>query len=234
MYRTFIHSIIAAAIIFIFPLWVMSAEPWKVKKEKDGIRAETRSIVGLSLKEFRSRCVLNAPIEVVFEIIKDHDSYVNWFAGCIEKTVIQKIDDHTEICYQVADLPFPFRDRDTIDLIKYTPDWMNGKVVVKIKSIDSPEDAKYGMDDYTKKRKRIRMKKMKGTIKLTRVTPTETEMVYQAHGDPVVELPGWLMNIFVVSQPYRSLQGMQKEIQKKIYYEKAEKVHHKKFVRQTK
>ncbi len=233
MYRIYIHSIIAAAIIFLFPLCVLCAEPWKVEKDKDGIRVETRPIEGLSLKEFRSRCVVDAPIEVVFEIIKDNDSYMNWFADCVERAVIQKNDDHTNICYMVADLPFPFRDRDTVEVIKYILDWMNGKVVVKINSIDPPDDAKYGMDEHSKKKKRIRMKKMKGTITLTRVTPVETEMVYQAHGDPVVELPGWLMNFFVVSQPYRTLQGMQKEIQKKIYYEKAEKVHHKKFVRQT-
>lgn len=222
--------IAAATLLIAFitaPLWA-NAE-WKEVKNKKGIKIETRKVEGSPMKEFRSECLIEAPIEVVYEILRDADTYVNWFGDCKEKKVIQKIDENNEIGYQVVDVPLPFRDRDTVATVNYSTDWETGKAAVKMNSIKIPEDSKYGMDDYSKEKKRVRMPKMNGLIVLTRVEPDKTKMMYQAHADPGVSLPGWVLNLFSTAQPYKTLKGMKKEVRKEIYYEKAGKVHGKKF-----
>jgi hypothetical protein len=45
-----------------------------------------------------------------------------------------------------------------------------------------------------------------------------------------VWLPPWLLNFFGVSQPYKALVGLKKEVKKKMHYERAEKTHNRKFV----
>ncbi len=222
-------SAVIITILFTLPLW--ASNEWKEVKNKKGIIIETRVVEGSPMKEFRAACNVDAPIEVVWEIVKDAGTYANWFGDCLEKKVVQKIDEKNEIGYQVVNVPLPFRDRDTVAAVNYETDIAAGKAVIKMDSIGIPADAKYGMDEYTKEKKRVRMPKMNGIITLTRMEPNKTKMIYQAHADPGVALPGWVLNLFSTAQPFKSLKGIQKEVKKKTYYEKAEKRYNKKFTR---
>ncbi len=224
-------KIIAVVIIMIIitslPLWADSE--WKEVKNKKGVRIETRKVKGSPMKEFKSQCIVDAPIEVVYEIAKNASTYVNWFADCVDKQVVQKIDDHNYIGYQVVNLPFPFHDRDTVATVQFITDWDAGRAVIKMNAIKPPDDSEYGMDKVTSKNKRVRMPKMDGIMILTRVAPDKTEMIYQAHVDPGAPLPSWVINLFSNAHPYKSLLGMKKEAKKEIYYKRAEETHNREF-----
>jgi hypothetical protein len=71
---------------------------------------------------------------------------------------------------------------------------------------------------------------VKGVIVLDRIAPGKTKMLYQAHADPGLAVPPWLLNLFGVFHPYKSLVGMKKEVKKEVYYKRAEKRHNRKFV----
>ena len=229
-----VFKIIAVVIIMIIvtsqPLWADSQ--WKEVKNKKGVRIETRKVKGSPMKEFKSQCIVDAPIEVVYEITSDASTYVNWFADCVEKRVVQKIDDHNYIGYQVVNLPFPFHDRDTVATVQFITDWDAGRAVIKMNAIKPPDDSRYGMDKVTKENKRVRMPKMDGIIILIRMAPDKTKMIYQAHVNPGARLPSWVINLFSNAHPYKSLLGMKKEVKKEIYYKRAEATHNRKFIMQ--
>ncbi len=224
----FVLGTVFLSILIAGPVWADGN--WKEVKNRKGIRIETRKIEGSPMKEFRSERIVKAPIEVVYEVVRDASTYVNWFGDCAEKKVVQKIDENTEIGYQVVDIPFPLSDRDTVSLVKYSKDWDTGKVVITMNSIGIPEDAKYGMDEYTKEKRRVRMPVMNGIITLTRIDTQNTKMIYQAHAEPGITLPAWVLNGLSTGQPFKTLKGIVKEVQKEVYYQRAEKTHGKKFV----
>ncbi len=225
-------KVITGAIVMIFltvqPL--LAAGEWKEVKNRKGVKVDTRKLENSRLKEFRSQCLIDAPMEIVYEIMRDPSTYKNWFANCSEMKTVHTFDEYNFKWYQVVNLPLPFRDRDTVTTFHYDNDWDAGKIVITMGGGKVLKDAPYNMYDTTKKHKRVRIAAVKGVIILERIAPGKTKMLYQAHADPGLAVPPWLLNLFGVSHPYKSLVGMKKEVKKEVYYKRAEKRHNRKFV----
>ncbi len=225
-------KVIAGAFVMIFMvvLPLMAAGEWKEVKNRKGVKVDTRKLENSRLKEFRSQCLIDAPLEVVYEILRDPSTYKSWFASCSEMRTVHTIDDYNFKWYQVVNLPPPFRDRDIVTTFHYDIDWGGGKIILTMGGGDAPKDASYNMYETTKKHKRVRISAVKGVIVLDRIASDKTNMIYQAHADPGLAVPPWLLNLFGVSHPYKSLVGMKKEVKKEEYYKRAEKRHNRKFV----
>ncbi len=142
--------------------------------------------------------------------------------------LLKKIDENTVVCYFVAGLPFPFRDRDMIWLMKLKKNFEEGTVLIEIEKIPDSGDDPYVMDVVTKEKKRVRVTDMFGTCKFTRVDPNKTKVVYIAAADPNLPLPNWFLNWFTAIQPVMAIKGLSKEAKKEVYYERAGVVHNKK------
>ena len=222
-------KVLALTVTVLFSLPVWADGDWEEAKNQEGIKIDTRRVEGAPMKEFRAEGMIDAPIEVAWEVLIDSASYPKWFGDCIVHKIIETEDKNISVGYHAVDIPFPFSDRDTVAFINLETDWKTGKASKSMVSIGSPEDAKYGMDDLTREEGRVRMPKMHGHFLLTRVSPTQTNMLYQAHADPGVPLPGWLLNMLATNQPYKTFIGIRKEVKNIKYFERAEKVHDKKF-----
>lgn len=225
-------TVVGAAVIIVLIMMIepaCAADGWKEISNKKGIIIYARDVEDSPMKEFKSESVIAAPIEVVFEVIKDPASYPNWFGDCIDRKIIAAMDENHGIIYQVVDLPYPFSDRDAVATSTFDTDFKQGTIVVTVESIDAPEAAKYGMDGVTTAENRVRMPKMNASITLLRLSPKSTKMIYQGHADPGVAIPGWVLNLFATAHPYKTHRGIQKEVKKDIYYQRAEKNYNKKF-----
>jgi hypothetical protein len=221
-------GVIVMIIVTSLPLWADSE--WEEIRNRNGVKVSSMRVEDCPMNRFKAECIIDAPLEVVYEVVMDPGSYVNWFHSCTDRRVIKKFDENNGIGYQVVNLPFPLRDRDTVATMYQDVDWAAGKLKMKMDAIKPPEDSKYGMDELTKKKGRVRMPIMIANIVLNRITPGKTEMIYMAHADPGAPVPAWILNFFSTGHPYKTLLGIQKEVKKEIYYKRAEKKHNKKFV----
>ncbi len=216
-------------LIFLFASLLWASSDWKQVKNKKGIKILTRPVEGYTLDEFKAECMVDAPMEVVYEIMRDTDSYPNWFGNCQSYKTLKVIDEYNELAYQVTGLPFPLADRDMVAIMKFSSDWDSGKATLTILPESEYSDIRYDTGEITKGKRRVRMKKLQGQVTAMRVTPEETRIVFQGHADPGLPLPGRVLNKLSSGLPYRTLMGLKEELNKKKYYERAENRHHKKF-----
>ncbi len=190
-------------------------------RNRKGIRVETRWVPGSKIKQARAETIIEAPIEVLYEIITTPETWPNWFAFCSVSKTLKKFDENSLVYYFVAGLPFPFRDRDGCLVMKMGKNFEEGTAFVDAKMIPDSEDDHYGMDVVTKEKRRVRPKDMFGISKFTRVDPDKTKVMYMAAGDPDVFIPAWFLNWFAAVQPVMAVKGLRKEAKKEVYYERA-------------
>lgn len=220
------EAVLFVAVFLALALPLSAGEDgWKTVINRDGITVENRAVEGFRMKQLRARAVIDAPVEVVYEVLDTADKFNEWFGDCVLQKTVKRISKYEKISYHVVDTPWPLRDRDFIARVTTKPDWKGGKVVSRIDSIGPPEDSGWGMDDLTKKEGRVRMRVMHGVFILRRMDPGRTDFTYMAIGDPGIALPAWMLNLFSTRQPFETIKKLKKQVMKKIYWEKAEKRH---------
>ncbi len=216
--------------MLLIALPLMSKEgEWELVKDTNGITIENRIVEGFKMKQLRAVCILDAPIEAVYEVMDDSSRYHNWFGDCIIQKVIKSINENEKICYHVVDVPWPLSDRDAVARVTTDADWKNGKVILRVDSIRQPDDSEYGMDKVTDEEGRVRMPVMDGVFTFERIDNAKTRFEYIAIADPGIALPGFILNMFSTAQPYNTLNNMKEEVLNPIYYTKASKRHKKEF-----
>jgi hypothetical protein len=229
----FIIVNLVTCFLFVLPTFGDENEGWEEVRNKKGIRVLTRLVEGKPIKQARVETIMNAPIEVLYEIVTTPETWPNWFGFCKVSKTLEKIDENTLVGYFVAGLPFPFRDRDGIWLIKKEKNFEEGTAFIDLKRIPDSEDDPYGMDGVTKEKRRVRAGDMFGTCEMTRVDKNKTKVVYKAAADPNLPIPAWFMNWFAAIQPVMAIKGLTKEAKKEVYYERAGVVHNKKIAGNT-
>jgi hypothetical protein len=236
-FNTFVVAFIVVNLVtcflFVLPTFGDENEGWKEVRNKKGIRVLTRVVEGNPIKQAWAETIIDAPIEVLFEIVATPETWTNWYAFCAEHKALKKIDENSLVGYFVAGLPFPFRDRDMIWLMKLKKNFEEGTGLIEIEKIPDSEDDPYGMDGVTKEKRRVRAGDMFGTCEMTRVDKNKTKVVYIAAADPNLPLPTWFLNWFAAIQPVMAIKGFTKEAKKEVYYERAGVVHNKKIAGNT-
>ena len=185
----------------IFPLFAQ--DTWKEEFTKEGISVYTRPVEGSSLNEFKGEALINASLEVCKNVIDDVEKHTVWRPDCIESKLISR-NGNIAVSYTRTKAPWPVSDRDVI--VKNEIDISKDKVVYNFSAINDPEliPLKEGV---------IRMIKVTGMWILIR-KGNDTLVTYQAKIDPGGSLPAWLANSTAVDQPFKSLQGLKKMVNK--------------------
>lgn len=229
------------SILFIFTIITLplAAEDegkgkWEVVSEKNGITIENRTVKGFKMKQLRAHCEVDAPIEVIYEVMDYADKYNEWFGDCVVQKEVKRISEYEKICYHVMDVPWPLSDRDAVARVTTKADWNKGEVEYRVDSIRKPEDSKWGMDPVTKDNDRVRMPVMDGVFTFSRITPGKSKFTYIAIADPGIPLPGWVLNMFSTTQPFKTLDNIRKQVKKQLYWEMAGKRHNKTFAPELK
>lgn len=168
---------------------------WKLEKNKDGILVYTRKTENSSIKEFKAKTTFKGNLNLLISLLENVDEYPKWQANITSAKIIKRVDSKTNYIYYYSDLPWPIEDRDIV-LKSVKSTLKNGAVLFTLSSSPS---------SYPPKENFIRIKKAKG---IWRFTPKENgfiEIIYQSYGDPSGNIPEWLINLFVVEGPYKTL-----------------------------
>ncbi len=126
---------ISLFLLMILNLPLMAETNWRVAKNKKGIKVENREVPGSRMDETRAECIVDAPIEVLLEVMKNHSSWANWFGNCKERMLVKKIDDFNEVVYLAINLPFPFVDREAVGKVSYKINEESGEIIIQSKTM---------------------------------------------------------------------------------------------------
>ena len=173
---------------------------WKLRKEESGVKIFTRSVKGSPFEEFRGVVTISSTsLTGVLDVIMDVKNYPNTFPNCSSAEVLVQKGKYNDIHYITIDAPWPVTDRDAIyeATTSISP---NGKYArVKLMPLGDYKEKK---DSF------IRVLNGSGYWELQEISANTIQVVYQFHADPGGEIPAWLANSVIVSNPLKTLESL--------------------------
>ncbi len=186
------------AILFTFST-INGQSEWKLEKSGKGINVYTRSIPETSIKEFKAEMLIKASMKDLEQALQQVEHHPEWMAG-VEFTDILNIEP--EILQYNLHLPFPFSDRYVVLSCKTQSD--AGSYRLSLQHSDYPPGE---VGD------KVEIEFIKGYWLFTKVNEHTTSVVYQFVTDPGGSLPDWLVNSFIVRNPYKTLINLRERLE---------------------
>jgi ribosome-associated toxin RatA of RatAB toxin-antitoxin module len=171
---------------------------WNLRKDKDGIQVYTRDTEEKGMLEYRAITTIETSLERLIEIIHDVENYPVWTANCDSAVIYEVVNDSVRIEYMTTPVPWPLSDRDVVMefvVTKQTNDYFEARLT-------SVPDAIPLKENY------IRMKESKGFWIFRRIDVHQVEVIHQFYGDPEGNIPTWIVNLFIVSGPFKTLENL--------------------------
>ncbi|HEY5510621.1 MAG TPA: START domain-containing protein [Prolixibacteraceae bacterium] len=179
---------------------------WKLRKDDMGVRIYTRSVAGSPFEEFRAVVTIpKTTITNVLDVITDVKNYPINFPNCSSAAVLLQKDRYDDIHYIIIDTPWPVKKRDAIyeASTSISPDRKHAQVKLVPRSDYKEERAEF-----------IRVHNGSGFWELDEVTTNTIQVVYQFHADPGGEIPAWIANAVIVSNPLKTMQSLRDKTKK--------------------
>jgi hypothetical protein len=170
---------------------------WELKKSENGIKVYTRKDKVTGNVEFKAITEIETTIEALIKVFKDVNAYTKWMADTKKSKILKKVDSNKQYIYIEAESPWPFQNRDMILFQKITKT-KNG---TKIEIIGKPNYIPY-------KKGITRIEKVIGSWKFIQLQNNKIKIIYQFMADPGLNIPDWVINLFIVDGPYKTLMNL--------------------------
>lgn len=177
---------------------VADSTDWKLRKDKNGIRVWTRDHKEERILEYLSKITIETNLKTLIDIIQDVENYPVWTANCETASIYEVLSDSSRIEYMTTKVPWPLEDRDVVIefvIIRNTDSYFQA-------NLTSVPDAVPLSDDY------LRVEISKGTWIFKKIDDNRIEVVNQFLSDPGGNIPKWIVNMFIVSGPYKTLENL--------------------------
>ena len=193
-----VHQIIAG--LFLHKHQFGVSTDWKLRREESGVKIYTRNIAVSPFEEFRGVVTIsNTSLTKVLDVITDVKNYPVNFPNCSGAEVLEQKGKYNDIHYIIIKAPWPVTDRDAIYEASTTFS-QNGKhAFMKLSPLGHYRQENKGF---------IRVHNGSGFWDLEEIAPGLIQVVYQFHADPAGEIPAWLANSVIVSNPLKTLESL--------------------------
>ncbi|WP_107852998.1 START domain-containing protein [Oceanimonas marisflavi] len=179
-----------------------TSQRWEMAKNKDGITIQTRHHQA-GLVEIRARTFVVTRYAAFMALLEDSANIPNWIDNVSSSRVLEQISLTENIVYTRFRAPWPVQDRDMVTYSRF--EQPPGALVLTI------EDAS---DAYPQQQGYIRIKAVKATWTLAKLTNGLTHIEYIAFADPGGNLPGWMTNQLSVTSAFNTFQGLREQLPK--------------------
>src|SRR5688572_5341453 len=86
--------------------------PWRLVREKDGIRILTRPVPGEEIRQLRAETRIRAAVDRLMEVYLDGEGHVRWYPACVRSRLVRRTPEGSPVFYHRIDNPWPVQDRD--------------------------------------------------------------------------------------------------------------------------
>ena len=181
---------------------------WKLSKDKNGIRIFIRAIEGTKFKEYKMLSEVDATPEELLAILVDVESYTEWMARVKVAELLKTEGEDRFYVYTEVGVPWPFDNRDeiTLSVVKRQED--SAEITIEITIIQDFVPEKKGI---------VRMPSGNGEWVFTPIENGKTKIYHRFGGDPGGSIPAWIVNIFLVDAPYKTMLALQERVAKFSY-----------------
>lgn len=162
-----------------------NTDSWKKWKDEDGIVGYERKVEGSKYVETKAEAVIDAPEEVLLEVLMDIANFPKWMYECKESKLLEETDKFHRILYYNQNIPI-IGQADRWAVIKavttYSFTDKGASCTTSLNSIDAPYPRTDG----------LRMNKFNGTFELRLLGPNKTWVRYTAYSDPAGFAPAFV------------------------------------------
>lgn len=178
---------------------------WELKKQKSGIAISTRLMEGSKYKEYKSRCEIDATPEKLVALLLDVEKYTDWMAFIEFGEIVERDGEDIFYVYSEVDVPWPFNNRDQVTKSVVSRDTSTNSISIDVSIIPDYMPEKKGV---------VRLQSGRGLWRFTPLKNGKTEAYHQFGGDPGGNIPAWIVNMFLVDGPYKTMLGLQEMMAK--------------------
>ncbi|MEZ4924255.1 MAG: START domain-containing protein [Crocinitomicaceae bacterium] len=176
---------------------------WVLEKNANGVQVFTRENDNSSIKEFKAVATVFADRLDIARCVSRVTDYPNWFPDCGESRIIDIISPTKRKTYYKVDLPWPATDRYCYMIMHVETDDAKKETTIHFNDTDGEE-----VDGC------VRMANADGFWRITTLDDKRTKVIYQFISDPAGALPAWIINMFIVDNPYDALMALKKKLEK--------------------
>lgn len=182
--------------IFALPI---TAQDWKLVKEKEDIQVFTRKSDNSKYKEVKILAKIQTTMNELVAALEDVDKHKDWVPYTIESYMVDKLDDDKFYYYVSSDFPFPAKDRDVV--IYYERSQHKSTNIVITQSTASPEYLET-FDKY------VRVPLFNSTYTLTPMDDGYIDIKYELKVSPGGSIPAWIINLGVTKGPIKTMESL--------------------------
>ena len=183
----------------VLPLQADSASTggWEHVEEDDGITIWKREVPGQEVPSFRGQVVIDTGIDEVRSAIEDWQHHTQWMHRCVESKQLKRLNDFESLLYNRTDSPWPVSDRDVVLKTKRQVSSDGSDILLSFQNVQT--ELQPAVDGV------VRMPKLVGFYKLTRLRRDKTKVLYQVEANVGGSLPEWMVKRVVKGMPYETL-----------------------------
>ncbi|GAB4220636.1 MAG: hypothetical protein Kow00102_08790 [Spirochaetota bacterium] len=185
--------------------WIEYAKDWKFIKQKGDISLYKRVLPTSGIIQVKAERIINAPLEVVEQIIRDIPAYPQLMYNCIEGREIKQFTDEDIVILNVTKMPWPLQPRDVVVRTKVIKDWDYGRIEIALQGLHSPESEQWVplIAGHT------RMYELTAYFIGHILDRNKIKCIYIIHADPT-GVPLFAINFLIANYPYYTLLNLEK------------------------
>ncbi|TFG59677.1 MAG: hypothetical protein E4H36_13355 [Spirochaetales bacterium] len=202
------NRIVKYSALLLFLFFVITAGPgpfadssaWHTEKKAGKVVIYSRIPPGARVKEFRAESEINAPLERVWQVIRDIASYPSWFGDCMAAEEVARVSVNQIYYYLLMKTAGPLKNREIYAEALYSMSQSGLKREILL--LDAP-----GLPRKSYKTSKP-VKSLSGQWVLTAAGNDNTMVQYFILIDPGEEIPMGLSNLYVLGQVEKIIIGL--------------------------
>jgi len=170
---------------------------WTLKKNENGIIVHTRENITTGDIEFKASIIIETSIDTLLKIFYDVDNYKKWMADTKVSEILKKINNTEQYIYFETQTPWPLENRDVLLHQQFKKNNNSSLITLTGKSLYIPH--KQGI---------TRIEKAMGSWEFIQLPNNKVKVIYQFMADPGINIPNWVINLFIVDGPLHTLTNL--------------------------
>ena len=177
--------------------------PWEKTLSKDGVVVYTRKVPSSAFKEFLAEATIKGSIEQFKTLLRDPARQPEWLPNCTETRLVDSLGPGNFTYHMMLRVPFPFENRDLVQQLVFdeSPQFLEVSIINRAELV--PEQDGY-----------VRMPDIGGSWRVRELEDGMIKVQFQYFADPGGRIPPWLVNTFVVKNPYKTLTNLRRMMAK--------------------
>ena len=177
---------------------------WRLVKNSDNIKAYVQKGPSSQLKMVKVETVLETSLSELVAIIKDAKNHKNWVFLNETAKMLEETDEFNWKYYGITDAPWPVYDRDFVTTVTLEQSQTDYSI-----SIISDGIPNYLIEN----EEMVRIHYVHSVWVFNPLGNGTVHISFVLEADPGGNIPIWLINMAVSKGPYKTVEGLIKEIE---------------------